>query len=69
MKEIFVPDDEWNAHYESPDEAAQEYVECGDAVEGSEFDLVRLQVFAKTTYRIINGKAVPVAFAAPGDLA
>ncbi|WP_130358281.1 hypothetical protein [Pigmentiphaga kullae] len=63
-----MSDDDWNAHYTSPDEAAQGYVDCGDRVEGEEFDLVRVHVFAKTTYRIVNGRAMPVAIAAAREV-
>jgi hypothetical protein len=60
-KEIFVPDYEWNAHYESPEEV----IATGELAEGEEFDLVRLTVGAKTTYRVVNGKPVPVSVAFP----
>lgn len=69
MKTIFVPNDEWNAHYESPEECAAGLIDCGDIAEGDEFSLVRLEVGANTTYRIVNGKPQPVALAFPAGIA
>ncbi len=62
MKEIHVPDYEWNAHYESPEEMVRL---DGTLVEGEEFELVRLTVGAKTRYRIVEGKPVPVSISFP----
>jgi hypothetical protein len=63
--EIHVPDCEWNTHYRSPEEAVKLGMEYGDYKEGEEFKLVRLQVGAVTTYRIVDGKPVPVAVGFP----
>lgn len=68
MKELYVPDYEWNAHYNSPEECVEQGKEVGDFKEGEEFSLVRLQVFAKTTYKIVDGKPVPVSLAFPDQL-
>lgn len=65
--EIFVPDYEWNAHYSSIEEAVAHGQECGDYQESEEFKMVRLTVGACTTYRIVNGKAVPIAVSFPTD--
>jgi len=61
MTEIFVPDYDWNSHFTSPEDHVEAGREYGESEEGSEFELVRLTVGAKTTYRIVNGKPVPVA--------
>ena len=61
--EIFVPDYEWNSHWNSVEEAVASGAECGDYNEGDEFKMVRLTVGACTTYRIVNGKPVPVVVA------
>lgn len=63
MKDIFVPDYEWNAHYESPEEMVKEA--GGELSDGDEFELVRLTVGAKTRYRIVNGQPIPVSVAFP----
>lgn len=65
MKTIFVPEHEWNSHYESPEDHVAQGAECGESEEGSEFTLVRLEVCAATTYRIVDGKPVPVRVAFP----
>ncbi len=62
--DIFVPEYDWNSHWESVNENV---TECGYA-EGDEFTMVRLTVGARTTYRIVNGSAVPVAMAFPEGL-
>lgn len=62
--EIFVQNCDWNTHWLSADEYLQE----GDVAEGEEFTMVRLQVGARTTYKVENGKAVPVAVAFPSGL-
>lgn len=67
--EVFVSDYEWNAHFESPQQAADDYLKYGDRKEGEEFELVRLNVIGKTTYRIVDGKAVPIAIATPDRIA
>jgi hypothetical protein len=66
--EIFVPDYEWNAHYASVEEAVAEGMKCGDFDEGDEFKMVRLAVGACTTYKIVDGKAVPIAVSFPTGL-
>lgn len=66
--EIFVPDYEWNAHYSTVEESVKAGFECGDFDEGDEFKMVRLTVGACTTYRIVDGKPVPVAVAFPDKL-
>lgn len=63
--EIFVPDYEWNAHYSSIEEMVSSGAECGDYKEGDEFKMVRLTVGACTTYRIVDGKPVPIFVAFP----
>jgi hypothetical protein len=66
--EIFVPDYEWNAHYGSVEEAVTAGCEFDELKDGDEFKLVRLTVGACTTYRMVDGKAVPVAVAFPDAL-
>ena len=66
--EIFVPDYEWNSHWNSVEEAVATGKECGDYSEGDEFKMVRLTVGAMTTYRIVDGKPVPVSVAFPDGL-
>jgi hypothetical protein len=68
MKTIFVPDYEWNSHYNSPEECVLLGQQCGDFNEGDEFKLVRLEVGACTTYRVVNGKPVPVVVAFPAGI-
>lgn len=63
--EIFVPDYDWNAHYESVEESVDEGMKYGDFEEGDEFSMVRLTVGACTTYKIVDGKAVPISLAFP----
>lgn len=65
MVEVFVPPDEWNSHYDSPEDHIASAREWGEAEEGSEFTLVRLTVGAQTTYRIVNGKPEVVSLAFP----
>jgi len=65
IMEIYVPDYEWNAQYESPEECLALGREKGDLKEGDEFSLVRLTVGANTTYRVIDGKAVPIIITFP----
>ena len=62
--DIVVPDYDWNSQWKSVDECASE---CGYA-EGEEFKMVRLTVGAFTTYRIVQGKPVPVAISFPVGL-
>ena len=62
--DIFVPEYDWNSHWESVNENV---LEC-DYTEGQEFTMVRLTVGARTTYRIVNGNAVPVSMAFPEGL-
>lgn len=59
--EIFVLDYDWNSQWNSVEESASDY----NYSEGDEFKMVRLNVGACTTYRIVNGKPVPVAVAFP----
>lgn len=60
--EIHVQDYDWNSHFDSP----ADFVEaCGDLVEGAEFELVRVVVGAKTKYRIVDGKPVPISLSFP----
>jgi len=66
--DIFVPDYEWNARYESVEAAVASGEEFGDFDEGDEFKMVRLTVGAITTYKIVAGKAVPIAVAFPSGL-
>lgn len=66
--EIFVPDYEWNAHYTSVESSVEAGMKCGDFSEGDEFKMVRLTVGACTTYKIVDGKPVPVAVAFPKPL-
>ena len=66
--EIFVPDYEWNAHYASVESAVTQGQACGDYNEGDEFKMVRLTVGACTTYKIIDGKPVPVVVSFPNGL-
>jgi len=66
--DIFVPDYEWNAHYGSVEESVLEGMKCGDFAEGDEFRMVRLTVGACTTYRIVDGKPVPISVAFPEGL-
>ena len=65
MKEIYVPDYEWNSHYNSPEECVEIGREFDEFKEGETFSLVRLQIFAKTTYKIMDGKPVPIEVAFP----
>lgn len=65
--EIFVPDYEWNTHYRSVEEAVATAHEWGELNEGEEFKMVRLTVGACTTYKIVDGKAVPVSVSFPTD--
>ena len=66
--EIFVPDYEWNAHYNTVEESVEAGFACGDFKEGDEFKMVRLTVGACTTYKIVDGKPVPVAVSFPAGL-
>ncbi len=66
--EVFVPDYEWNSQWDSVEQAVEEGQKYGDYSEGDEFKMVRLTVGACTTYRIVNGKAVPVAVAFPQNV-
>jgi len=66
--EIFVPDYEWNSHWNSVEEAVSAGAECGDYREGDEFKMVRLTVGACTTYRIVDGKPFPVMVSFPDGL-
>lgn len=66
--EIFVFDNDWNAPHASVDEAVAEGMDCGDYEEGDEFKMVRLTVGAYTTYKIVDGKAVPIAVSFPTGL-
>ena len=59
--EIFVPDYDWNSHWESVESNA---AAC-ELREGEEFSLVRITVGCCTTYRIIDGKPVPIAISFP----
>lgn len=63
--EVFVPEDEWNAHWGS----VQEHKADSDYAEGDEFKLVRLLVGACTTYKIVNGAAVPISISFPKGVA
>jgi hypothetical protein len=63
--EIFVPDYEWNSHWNSVDEAVSAGEEFGDYYEGQEFKMVRLTVGACTTYRIVDGKPIPISVSFP----
>lgn len=65
MITLYLPPDDWNDHYESPEECARQLADCGDLAEGDEFSLVRVEVGTSTTYRIVNGKPQPVAIAFP----
>ena len=63
--DIFVPHYDWNSHWSTVDENV---AEC-EYADGEEFKMVRLAVGACTTYRIVEGKPVSVAFpdAAPSN--
>lgn len=63
--EIFVPDYEWNAHWKTVEESVDAGFASGDFSEGDEFKMVRLTVGACTTYKIIDGKPIPVAISFP----
>jgi hypothetical protein len=65
MKTIFVPDYEWNAHWDSVEMAVASGKEYGEYEEGHEFTMVRLEVYAATTYKIVNGIPVVVSLAFP----
>lgn len=66
MVTVFVPPYEWGAQYSSIDEMLQYAAECGETyAEGEEFDMIRLEVGAKTTYRMVDGKAVPIVVSFP----
>lgn len=62
---VFVPPDDWNSHYTSPEDHILAGAEFGESKEGSEFQLARLEVGACTTYRIVDGKPVPVVVSFP----
>lgn len=66
--EIFVPDYEWNSHWKSVDEAVEDGKKYGDFPEGDEFTMVRITVGAATTYRIVDGKPMPINVAFPDSL-
>lgn len=68
MTEIFVPTYEWNSHYASIEECVEEGKKFGDYQDGEEFEMVRLTVGAKTKYRIVNGKAVPIEVSFPSKI-
>lgn len=68
MKEIHVAAEEWDSHYQSPEAYIAEGRKWGECEDGDEFTLVRLQVFAQTTYRIVDGKPVPVQVAFPKEI-
>lgn len=59
--ELHVELDDFNTQYTNPAEAVQE---CGYQ-DGTEFTLVRIAVSAATRYRVVNGKAQPVALMFP----
>lgn len=67
--EVFVPPYEWNSHYTSVEEAVAEGQKYGDCQEGDEFQMVRLTVGALTTYKVVDGKAVPIKVAFPEGMA
>ena len=62
--EIFVPDYDWNDRYGTIEEYLAEHA----VAEGNVFSVVRLTVGANTTYRVKDGKAVPVSIAFPDKL-
>ena len=66
--EVFVPEYDWNCQWESVEASVSAGQECGDFSEGDEFKMVRITVGACTTYRIVDGKAVPVAISFPEAL-
>jgi len=66
--DVFVPEYDWNSQWESVEASVLAGQECGDFCEGNEFKMVRIMVGACTTYRIVGGKAVPVAVAFPEAL-
>lgn len=66
--DIFVPPYEWNSHWSSVEENVEEGKKYGEYEEGEEFKLIRLTVHACTTYKIVDGKAVPIAVSFPEKL-
>lgn len=54
--QVFVEDD-WNSQFRS----VEEFMRETGATEGDTFELTKVEVVAKTTYRITGGKACPVA--------
>lgn len=68
MTTVFVPDYEWNAQYSSVEAAVEAGLPYGDYTEGTEFTMIRLTVGAKTTYKMIDGKPVPIVVAFPEGL-
>lgn len=59
--DVFVQDYDWNVHWNSVDEVVEAEKQYGAYSEGHEFTMVRLTVGASTTYRICDGRPVPVA--------
>lgn len=57
--DVFVTDADWNEQFTSPESWAEEY----GMKDGDSFTLVRATVHAKTTYRMMDGKAVPQSMA------
>lgn len=66
--DVFVPTYEWNARYSSVEEAYAKGYACGDYEEGDEFKMIRLTVGACTTYKVIDGKPVPIELSFPESL-
>lgn len=66
--EIFVPDYDWNSHWNSVAEAVEAGEEFDEYPEGEEFTMVRLTVGARTTYKIVNGEPVPISIGFPKSL-
>ena len=65
MTDIFVPTYEWNSHYASIDECVKDGKQFGEYNHGDEFEMVRITVGAKTKYRMVDGKPVPIEVSFP----
>lgn len=68
MKVIFVENGDWNCHFESLEQCVADGSESGEIEDGTEFTLVRIEVFAATTYRMVDGKPTVVALSFPGEI-
>ena len=64
---VFVPNYDWNSHWDSPEKAVTEGQKYGDYPEGYDFTMVRLVVVARSAYRIIGGVPVLTSTAFPEE--